>query len=71
MTTKKKTKRWKPKVGEEYWFVDTTGIHRISRWYNDLYDKYRYKFGNVFQTEEQAIAAAEKIKALLRSLCLD
>lgn len=65
MTTKKKVKRWKPEVGEVYWTITTTGECYFTYWNNDNYDKRRYKFGNVFQTEKQAAEAAKKVKTLL------
>lgn len=58
--------RWKPKMGEGYFFIDSIGeIHlgTISSYNNkELFD-----FGNYFKTKEEAEAIAEKIKKLLNA----
>lgn len=70
------SKRWKPKDGELYFFADGTGCglrsseSKVLRffWHNDLFDNVAYQYGNCFKTEEDAEAAAEKVKNLLLSL---
>ena len=59
-------KRWKPKNGEMYWYV----WNDVACWsyFTWNLDERRFKFGNCFKTEEEAEAAAEKVKVLLLSL---
>lgn len=59
---------WKPDVGDEYWYVSMLSETDSYHWYNDAHDNTLYSCGNVFKTKEEAIAAAEKVKALLLSL---
>jgi hypothetical protein len=58
--------RWKPKVGESYWSVDTN-IKDVwfFVWENTEPDSWHYYLGNVFQTYEQAEQALEKVKETL------
>lgn len=60
--------KWEPKVDEKYYFIDLVG--RITAAINNTVtiDAPRIKYGNCFQTEEQAKEAAEKVKELLKSL---
>ena len=60
--------RWKPGMNDSYYSFSSIGIVNTSTWINDPIDCGRYKFGNCFQTEEQAKKAAEKVKELLKSL---
>lgn len=57
--------RWKPKIGESYFFIDSFGeIHKgMICSYNN---KKLFDFGNYFKTEEEAEAMAEKFKKLLK-----
>ena len=60
-------KRWKPELGEKYWFVTSAG--RPSTDVNNLgLADNRFNLGNCFETEAEAQAAAEKFKALFLSL---
>lgn len=57
--------KWKPKVGESYFFIDSLGdIHKgmISSYGN----KKLFDSGNYFQTKEEAEAMTKKIKKLLK-----
>ena len=62
-----KEKRWKPEKGEMYWYVWNDGN---ACWgdFTGVSDERRFKSGNCFKTEAEAVAAAEKVKALLLSL---
>lgn len=62
------TKRWKPKKGKPYWTIDTFAKVWRQTYSNDTYDSAFYSIGNCFSTENEAISAAEKFKALLLSL---
>lgn len=61
--------RWKPKVGEKYWYIDKNG-EIICREYIILWrlDEDRVFFGNCFKTEEEAEKALEKAKEFQVSL---
>ena len=57
-------RRWKPELDGRYWFIDDDGNTFFSRWDNDAIDNSRYKFGNVFKTEEEADFTAEQFKVI-------
>lgn len=59
-------KRWKPEVGERYWRLTTTIEVIEDFWYKDCeVDTTCFESGNCFKTEDEAKAAAEKVKILL------
>ena len=64
---KVESKRWKPELGEYYYFVDMFGCIDSSSWDNDAVDKvdnFRYSQRNVFKTEEEAEKHLEYLKSL-------
>lgn len=64
---KSESKRWKPELGEYYYFVDMFGCIDSSSWDNDAVDKvdnFRYSQRNVFKTEEEAEKHLEYLKSL-------
>lgn len=60
--------RWKPEIGEAYYFIDSSINVDIERYDGHTWDDERIAIGNYFNTKEEALAAAEKVKALLLSL---
>lgn len=60
-----KTKRWKPKDGELYWYIDDFFTVALSSWDNYSYEVRKQKIGNCFKTKSEAIAAAKAVKKLL------
>ena len=58
--------RWKPKSGEEYWFIWDTGQIRKKVWGTWSYDERRWAIGNCFQTRQDAERAREGLQAYLR-----
>ena len=59
-------KPWKPKDGEDYFYI---GIDfTIDRWENvdDDTDKRNFRIGNCFRTKERAEQVAKKMRLLLR-----
>lgn len=62
-----KEKRWKPEEDEKFWSFDGFGCVEEDV-FCQTYDDKKLEFGNCFKTEEEAEAAAEKVKALLLSL---
>ena len=51
-----------PKVGDEYWYMTTTGKIFNSNWDSFVSEEYMLEIGNVFRTKEQAEFAVEKLK---------
>jgi hypothetical protein len=65
----KMSERWVPKVGELYYFISPAGGIISETFYNyEAGSRSRFLYGNVFETQAAAEAAAEKVKALLLSL---
>lgn len=60
--------KWEPKRGEKYYYIDNLGDVSCTTYNTSTLDSIRIKFGNCFQTKEQAKSAAEKVKELLKSL---
>jgi hypothetical protein len=58
--------RWKPKPGEEYWFIWDTGQIKNKVWGRWSYDERRWAIGNCFQTRHQAERAREGLQAYLQ-----
>ena len=71
------SKRWKPEVNEDYWYVreddGDVGYSDWAYWADDKYDQHRYKTGNCYRTEEKAKTALARINALadVREYILD
>ena len=60
-----KLTRWKPKYGDDYYYVGMDGHVKTDIWY-DFIDNIRcYEFGNCFRTLKEAEAARDKIKEML------
>ncbi len=53
--------RWKPKVSQNYYYVDNVGGIQITTWRDVHFDDAYYSTFNCFQTKEQAETEAEKI----------
>lgn len=58
--------RWKPKEDETYWIVNNRGFAESYTWYDDIFDKLRFNFGNCFRTKEEAEVASERIRNALK-----
>lgn len=64
-----KTKRWRPRELEKYWFVNISAytIHVIrTEWQSLHLDKFRLKSGNVFRTRKEAQKALRRILEVLK-----
>ena len=59
-----KKSKWEPELNGKYWFIDNDGNIFYAYWDNYPIDNDRYKFGNVFKTEEEADFAAEQLKVI-------
>lgn len=55
---------WKPKFGEEYYFLTNTGKVDADTWYNYELDEHRYSMGECFKTEKAAEAWRDYLKAV-------
>lgn len=61
---KENNKVWKPKNGEEYYYIYSDGTMDCLDWDNDSEDKNRYLLGNCFKTKEEVESAIEKLKVI-------
>ena len=59
---KEKVKQFNPKIGDEYWFVNTVGGTSLAEWEHDDFDKDVYDIGNTYRTKEEAEFVVEKIR---------
>lgn len=56
--------RWKPELGQKYYFLDSDGRVYNNLWDDDPVDDGRFKIDNCFQTREEADRVVEYLKAL-------
>ena len=55
-----------PKYNTKYFFISATGFVDETTWLDTSADKFRYYFGNIFQTEDAAAKAAITVRSILR-----
>ena len=55
-------KKWKPKKGYRYYYINDTGHADFSIYYNNDMDNYRVLTNNCFKTIEEAMFRLEQIK---------
>jgi hypothetical protein len=60
-----KTKRWKPKSDDWYYYLTAYGRVQSYFWDESPQDHDRYQIGNCFRTEALAEKAAKAMKAAL------
>jgi hypothetical protein len=58
----KKGKRFKPELGQEYWFVKDNGQVDCNPWDNDIFDLDLWDIFNCYETEALATKAAVMMK---------
>lgn len=58
--------KWKPKDGEDYYYILSNGIVHLSTWFDYKVDNSRFSIGNCFKTKEEAEIMAEKFIKLLK-----
>lgn len=58
--------KWAPKIGEEYYCINTIGEINVLTCKYDNYDKRLIENGNCFQTCEEAELALTRVKKALR-----
>ena len=59
-------KPWKPQSGGKYWFIGFDFTPENTIWMDDSFDKHCFKYGNCFQTKEEAEAAIPRVEAALK-----
>ena len=60
----KESTRWKPELGQKYYFAASDGIVNNNLWADDSIDNGRFEISNCFQTDEEAERVKEYLKAL-------
>lgn len=58
--------KYKPKDGEDYYYIISNGIVHLSTWFDYKVDNSRFSIGNCFKTKEEAEIMAEKFIKLLK-----
>lgn len=63
----KENRLWKPKNGDEYWYIDDDGCAWFSNW-DEKYGphKLKWEIGNVFPTKEATQKHRDKFKSIQR-----
>lgn len=59
-----KNEKWKPKIGEHYWYIESDLNVYCNNWENSKTERRLMKVGNVFRGELDALNIVEKIKTL-------
>jgi hypothetical protein len=62
---KPEPKRWKPKDGNVYYIIRSSGIVVYTISHDTLSNECTYNFGNCFETRDQAIEAARRVREIL------
>ena len=57
---------WKPRLGDEYWFLGIDFAPENAIWRDDYFDKRCFKYGNCFPTKEEVEAAIPRVEAALK-----
>ena len=55
---------WKPEKDATYWYISEYGTILKFVWYGDEDDEYKFKFGNLYKTKEEADYVAERLRVL-------
>lgn len=55
---------WRPKCGEEYYWITNYGESLSDIWTNSSYNEERLVIGNVFRTKEEADFEVERLKVI-------
>ena len=59
-------KEWKPKAGEDYWYISESMSATNADFCDDDFDNRVIKSNNCFRTKERAEEVAKKIRMLLK-----
>jgi len=57
--------KWKPKVGERYWFIDFRFASSFC-WRSNGFDRRNCREGNCFRTKKEATQALQRVKKALK-----
>jgi len=66
LDSQKPVERWKPEVNKWYWKLRETGTPLQFKWAGTKVDWDYYHFGNIFRTEQEALAARDRVKKALK-----
>jgi len=58
--------RWKPKMGERFWYIFCLIGVDSDFWNGNSDDKFYYNLGNVFKTKKEAQEKLKQIKKILK-----
>lgn len=58
---------FKPKDGQDYWFISGSGEVYQSKWYDDWDDRNRYEIGNCYLTKHSAEDAVRVLKLIQKA----
>ena len=56
-----------PKVGGDYWFIDSDGDVWGSHWDGEVTDEYRQAFLGIYRTKEEAEKARDDVREFIRN----
>ena len=59
-------KRWKPKEGETYWYIDCEGDIIEDKWYDGSVESFRFGQRNCFKTEKEVKKDLKWLNALAK-----
>ena len=62
--SEQKSGRWKPEVGEIYFYISSHGTIERYTWKDSTFDNNRYEIGNCFPTEEATEFEIERLKVI-------
>ena len=61
-------KRWKPKMNEVYFIINSEANIKEFEWWDDEIDSARWKFGNCFRTRKETDEARRRVKKALKGV---
>ncbi len=59
--------KWEPKEEEDYWYIDNDGETDHTSWHDDSFDRGVKHFSGIYQTEQEAISARDRIKEFVKN----
>lgn len=59
---KERLVQYRPKIGDEYWFINSDGYVTCLEWEYDFFGQRIYEIGNTYRTKEEAEFVVEKIR---------
>lgn len=59
---KERLVQYRPKIGDEYWFINSDGYVTCLEWEYDFFGQRIYEIGNTYRTKEEAEFVVEKTR---------